>query len=124
MNLLLDTHAVLWWRTNDRRLSRTARQAFGSADLVWVSAVSGWEVAIKRALGTLRLDGTIEDLLVGDGFSELPLTLRHADRLDGLPRHHADPFDRMLIAQAIVEGLAVVTKDRHFSRYDVRTVWD
>jgi PIN domain nuclease of toxin-antitoxin system len=122
MRLLLDTHVVLWWRTDDVRLGRDARRAIRSADVVWVSAVSGWEAAIKRALGRLRLSGSFMELL-GRDLNELPLMLRHADRLAGLPLHHSDPFDRMLIAQALTEGLTIVTHDRQFSRYDVPLVW-
>ena len=93
--------------------------AIASADVVWVSAVSGWEVAIKQALGKLRLRGQFPALVAAGGLSELALSLRHADRLAELPLYHADPFDRMLIAQASVERLTVVTHDRQFERYDV-----
>jgi PIN domain nuclease of toxin-antitoxin system len=123
MRLLLDTHAVLWWRTDSQRLGREARQAIAGAETVWVSAVSGWEVAIKRALGKLQFAGSFIDLVNAGDFSELPLSLRHAERLTGLAPHHADPFDRMLIAQALVEGLTIVTHDRQFSRYEAAIVW-
>lgn len=119
MKLLLDTHVVLWWRADSPRLGREARNAIASADVVWVSAVSGWEVAIKQTLGKLRLRGQFSSLVAAGGLSELALSLRHADRLAELPLHHADPFDRMLIAQASVERLTVVTHDRQFERYDV-----
>ena len=119
MKLLLDTHVVLWWRADSPRLGREARMAIASADVVWVSAVSGWEVAIKQALGKLRLRGQFSALVAAGGLSELALSLRHADRLAELPLYHADPFDRMLIAQASVERLTVVTHDRQFERYDV-----
>lgn len=123
MKLLLDTHVVLWWRTDSPRLGRDARNAIASADVVWVSAVSGWEVAIKQALGKLRLRGQFAALVAAGGLSELALSLRHADTLADLPLHHADPFDRMLIAQASVERLTVVTHDRQFERYDVPVLW-
>jgi PIN domain nuclease of toxin-antitoxin system len=86
---------------------------------VWVSAVSGWEVAIKQALGKLRLTGSFSAMVASGDLEELPLTLRHTDHLATLAPHHTDPFDRMLIAQASVEGLTLVTHDRQFSRYDV-----
>jgi PIN domain nuclease of toxin-antitoxin system len=123
VRLLLDTHVVLWWRANDKRLSPEARSAIASADIVWVSAASGWEAAIKQALGKLSLDGSFEELVAGTDFTELTLTLRHAAALGLLPTHHADPFDRMLITQATVEGLTIVTHDRQFAPYDVPILW-
>ena len=123
VKLLLDTHAVLWWQRDDRRLSRAARRAIAEADLVWVSAVSGWEVIIKSMLGRLRLDEPFRVLLAADDFVELPLTLAHAEALAALPPHHADPFDRALIAQARVEGAAIVSHDRSFKPYDVPVIW-
>jgi len=109
VTLLLDTHVVLWWRLDSPRLKRGARDAIGSANLVWVSAASGWEVAIKQALGKLRLADPFESLVLASDFGELPVTLRHAEQLLKLPPHHTDPFDRMLIAQAQVEGATLVT---------------
>ena len=123
MRLLLDTHVVLWWRLDSADLGREARRAIATADLVCVSAASGWEVAIKRALGKLRFAGAFAPLVTTGGFSELPVSLRHAERLLELPDHHRDPFDRMLIAQALAEDLTIVTHDRQFSRYDVPIIW-
>lgn len=123
MRLLLDTHVLLWWRLNSRRLGRGVRDAIATADLVWVSAASGWEVAIKRALGKLRLDESLISMIETSEFQELPVTLRHAEQLGTLPAHHADPFDRMLIVQAQVERLTVVTHDRQFTPYDVPIIW-
>lgn len=119
MKLLLDTHVVLWWRVDSPRLKRSVRQRIASAEVVWVSAASGWEVAIKRALGTLHLDDPFEAMVQASEFDELPVTLAHAERLTDLPLHHADPFDRMLIAQAQTERATVVTHDPQFGRYDV-----
>ena len=102
MKLLLDTHAVLWWQTDDRRLSGPARRAIATADVVWVSAASGWEVAIKTALGRLRADEPFAITVAADDFTELPVTLAHAARLQTLPGLHADPFDSMLVAQALL----------------------
>jgi PIN domain nuclease of toxin-antitoxin system len=123
VRLLLDTHVVLWWQRDDRRLKRAARQAIATADIVWVSSVSGWEIAIKTALGRLRLDEPLPALLRADDFTELPMTLGHAVRLEALPPHHSDPFDRMLAAQALCEKATLVTTDRAFAPYGVTTLW-
>lgn len=123
MTLLLDTHVVLWWQRDDRRLGREAREAIATADVVWVSAVSGWEVAIKCALGRLRLDEPFPVLIADDDFTELPMTLAHAGRLQDLPPHHTDPFDRMLAAQALTERATLVTHDRAFEPYGVKAIW-
>lgn len=123
MTLLLDTHVVLWWQRDDRRLNRAAREAIAEAEVVWVSAVSGWEVAIKSALGRLRLSEPFSALLAADDFTELPLNLAHTNRLEQLPAHHADPFDRMLIAQALVERATIVSNDRALEPYGVKAIW-
>ena len=123
MKLLLDTHVALWWQRDDRRLNKAARHAIAKADLVWVSAISGWEVAIKSALGRLRIDEPFRVLIVADDFTELPMTLAHADALATLPPHHADPFDRALIAQATVERATIVSHDRALEPYHVPMIW-
>jgi PIN domain nuclease of toxin-antitoxin system len=113
MRLLLDTHILLWWVMGDRRLSKSLAAAIASQQNdVAVSAASIWEIAIKRALG--RIDVDLDELLsamTADGFTELPLRFVHSLRLESLPRHHDDPFDRILIAQSIAEGRRLVTKD-------------
>lgn len=123
MKLLLDTHVVLWWQRDDRRLGPAARRAIAEADVVWVSAVSAWEVTIKVALGRLRLAEPFRVLLAADDFTELPLTLAHAEALSALPAHHADPFDRALVAQAEVEGATLVSHDRALAPYRPRMIW-
>lgn len=123
MKLLLDTHVVLWWQMDDRRLSAPARRAIAIADIVWVSAASGWEVAIKAALGRLRAEKPFAVTVAADDFTELPVTLAHAARLQALPTHHADPFDRMLVAQAMVEGATLVTRDGALGAYGVPVLW-
>lgn len=123
MRLLLDTHAFLWWRTNDRRLTPAVRSAIVAADVVFVSAASAWEAGIKAALGRLRYPDTIEAGVESSGFEKLSITLAHAERAAKLPRHHSDPFDRMLVAQAEIEGLTLVTKDRALSHYGVAVIW-
>jgi len=123
VKLLLDTHVVLWWQRDDRRLNDAARRAIATADVVWVSAVSGWEVSIKTALGRIRLDEPFAVLVHADDFTELPMSLEHGARLASLAPHHADPFDRALVAQALSEGATIVTHDRAFEAYDVPVIW-
>jgi PIN domain nuclease of toxin-antitoxin system len=122
-NLLLDTHVFLWWRADDRRLQRSARSAIAEADLVFVSAASAWEAAIKAALGRLHLPDTIEAGVEESGFEKLPIAFSHAEAAAALPPHHLDPFDRMLVAQARIEGLTLITHDRRFEPYDVPILW-
>lgn len=121
MRLLLDTHTAIWW-DDGARLSRQAHNAIHDAQQVYVSAVSGWEIAIKTALGRLRPRRTLQQAIVDSGFEELPLRLSHAEVLSQLPRHHRDPFDRMLIAQALADRLTIVTRDSAFAAYDVTVV--
>jgi PIN domain nuclease of toxin-antitoxin system len=121
VNVLLDTHVLIWW-DEGRRIAAEARQAIEEADAVYVSAASAWEVAIKAALGRLRSTRTIEEAASDSGFLELPVTFRHAERVTGLPPHHRDPFDRMLVAQAAVEELTLVTRDPVFARYGVALI--
>jgi PIN domain nuclease of toxin-antitoxin system len=123
LRLLLDTHVVLWWQTDDRRLGREARKAIATADIVWVSAVSGWEATIKAALGRLRLDEKFRILVAADDFTELPVSLTHTERLLDLPPHHGDPFDRLLVAQALVEKATLVTHDRAIEPYGAPVIW-
>lgn len=123
MNLLLDTHVVLWWGMDSRALRRDARRAIASADRVVASAASAWEVAIKISLGRLRLADPFSTLVERSGFDQLPITFAHSERLAALPAHHADPFDRMLVVQALVEGLTLVTHDRAFEPYTVPVIW-
>ncbi len=121
--LLLDTHVVLWWRDGGARLTNQIRRAIRSADIVLVSAASGWEVALKLGIGKLKLGQPFAWMVEQSGFTELPVALVHAERLAALPAHHRDPFDRMLIVQAQVEGATLVTHDRQFGLYDVPTLW-
>jgi PIN domain nuclease of toxin-antitoxin system len=123
LKLLLDTHVALWWQRDDRRLNQPARRAIATADVVWVSAVSAWEVSIKSALGRIRLDEPFSVLVHADDFTELPLSLDHGSRLASLAAHHADPFDRAIIAQALAERATIVTHDRAFAAYDVPIIW-
>jgi PIN domain nuclease of toxin-antitoxin system len=121
VKLLLDTHAFLWWLADDPRLQATAREALADPKaVVYVSAVSLWEIAIKSRLG--KLDTGSADLLEeisANDFLELPLSSRHALLAGSLPPLHDDPFDRLLIAQAWMEELTLVTGDRVFAAYGV-----
>ncbi len=126
--LLLDTHALIWFATAEERLSPKARNAIAGAQpkTVFMSVVSLWEMAIKIELGKLRLGGPLEDFVQSHfdaGTQLLPLRVRHTVALATLPRHHNDPFDRMLIVQAIVEDMSFVTADAAAKDYRVRRVW-
>ena len=122
MNLLLDTHALIWWIEGGHRVAPPARDAIADpAALVFASVASVWEIAIKRALGKLEAP-PLDDELDVHGFGSIPIGLEHAERAGALPRHHGDPFDRMLVAQAQIEDLVLVTRDPAFAGYDVRTL--
>ena len=123
MKLLLDTHVMLWWRADSTHLTAVARKTIASADEILVSAASGWEVAIKLGVGKLRLADSFAWMVDDSGFTELPVTLAHTERVATLPQHHRDPFDRMLVAQAQVESATVVTHDRQFTPYEVPVIW-
>lgn len=119
MRLLLDTHALLWWLADDGLTDRARDAVADQANLVMVSAVSAWEISIKKAHGKLTAPDDLERQMSEGGFAPLPITIRHGIAAGELPRHHDDPFDRMLIAQAVAEGLTVVTHDKRFADYDV-----
>ena len=128
MRLLLDTHAFIWWIAGDERMSLAARAAVDSAsEGVLVSAASAWEIATKHRLGKLPSADSIADDIAGaiwrHGFEELAVTVAHGERAGRLPGPHRDPFDRMLIAQAQAEDLAIVSNEALFDRFGVRRVW-
>jgi PIN domain nuclease of toxin-antitoxin system len=119
VNLLLDTHAFLWWQQQPEELSAEAREAIaGPNNLVVVSAVVAWEIAIKRSLGKL-VTGDVMEAIEGNNFHTLAVTVEHARAIESLPPLHRDPFDRMLIAQALTEGLTLVTRDEAIRSYSV-----
>ena len=128
MRLLLDTHALLWWAAGDARLPRRVRAAIkDDRNAVIVSAVSAWEIATKHRLGKLPapgpLVGGLLDYLADQEFVELGVSIRHAQHAGGLPGDHRDPFDRMLAAQAQLEGFTIVSNDAVFDGYGVRRMW-
>lgn len=125
MTPLLDTHLVLWWMAGEAgRISKRALDALGSEGVEpIVSAVTIWEAAIKRGLGKLEAPPNLLAQLEGAGVEVLPVTGRHADLVASLPLHHRDPFDRLLVAQATLEGLPLVSDDQWLRRYDVEVIW-
>ena len=128
MRLLIDTHALLWFCEGNSALSASARAAMeNSTNERYISHATAWEVAIKLSLGKLILQAAYEDIFPGvldaNGFVMLPPTLKHYQALIPLPRHHGDPFDRLIIAQAQVEGLTVVTCDDHLPAYNIPLLW-
>ena len=127
MSLLLDTHAFLWWLDDDPRLGGDARARIADpAAIVFVSAATAWEIAIKSGLGRLHLAEPPEDCVPREiergRFRALPITVDHALAVRTLARHHGDPFDRLLIAQARCEGLRIVTADAAFAAYPIATI--
>lgn len=126
--LLLDTHALLWWLDGNHNLSRPARQAIGEAHrLVFVSAASAWEIATKVRIGKLPgavyVAENLAQILEDQAFRQLPMGVEHARRAGLLPGAHRDPFDRMLIAQAQLEGLVLVSNESLFDRFGVQRLW-
>ena len=119
MSLLLDTHVVLWWLTDDRELSDDVKQRLDHEPVVHVSAATVWEIAIKQSVGKLTEPENLPEIVRDAGFRQLPITSEHAIVAGRLPHLHRDPFDRMLIAQARCEGLTLVTRDPQIHRYDV-----
>jgi PIN domain nuclease of toxin-antitoxin system len=125
LRLLLDTHALIWALSGPRHLPALVKARVSDPDSqVWVSAVSTWEIAIKSALGKITVDiGVLAEAIPEAGFEELRVSIAHTLCVRTLPAHHRDPFDRLLIAQAIEEGLTVVTHDPAFARYPAPTLW-
>jgi PIN domain nuclease of toxin-antitoxin system len=122
--LLVDTHALLWWLTDDPSLSSSAREALADPSYEpLVSTASLWEIAIKRSLGKLTAPDDLPDQIANAGFAWLPISAAHAWQVRDLPGHHCDPFDRMLVAQALVERLPVITTDNRFNDYGVDVRW-
>ena len=128
MELLLDTHAFIWWVNGSERLQPRARRAIeDNANVVFVSAASAWEIATKHRLGRLPGAGEIAPDVVGviadQGFEGLPITLEEALQAGGLPGALSDPFDRMLIAQALERNLVLISNETLFDQYGIRRIW-
>jgi len=128
MRLLLDTHSLLWWLAGDAALSTTARAAIAdSANEVFVSAASAWEIGTKHRIGKLPgvgpLVAAFPAAIADQGFQPLPITLRHGQLAGTLPGPHRDPFDRMLIAQSMLEDLVLVSNETVFEPYGVKRLW-
>jgi PIN domain nuclease of toxin-antitoxin system len=120
MNLLLDTHVFLWWLDDNPALSGAGRTAISNGDnLVVLSSAVIWEIRIKQALGKIEIAPDFYRVIKDQGFAWLAITADHAYAVGDLPLYHRDPFDRMIIAQAMIEGLKVVTHDGIFKKYDV-----
>ena len=124
MRLLIDSHAFLWWSETSARLGAAARNALADpANEVLVSIAGLWELTIKQSSGRLTLPDDLQAMVASQGFTVLPVTFIHLRRIGSLPRVHRDPFDRMMIAQALAEGIPIATGDRIFAAYGVQLVW-
>ena len=119
-NYLLDTHVLLWVFDDNPTISSNAREAMNQADIIYASHTSVWEIVIKKALGKLEVTDDLEQALIKTGVRQLPITLAHILAVEDLPvEKHKDPFDRLLVAQAKVEGLTLITRDVHLGNYGV-----
>ena len=121
--VLLDTHIFIWWLTDDEKLAKKQKRTIqNSSNVIIVSAVTAWEIAIKRAAGKIDFPVEIEELIVNEGFEPLPISVKHGELAGNLPPIHADPFDRMLVAQAMIEELVIMTVDRRIPKYEINCV--
>ena len=123
MKLLLDTHILIWWLSQDRRLSQPESDIITNPDnLIFVSAATAWEIAVKKMIGKLEAPDDLPAALAANNFLELPITIDHSQKLYQLPLHHHDPFDRIMVAQAISEDLIFMTRDAKIALYEIRTI--
>jgi PIN domain nuclease of toxin-antitoxin system len=124
LRLLIDSNAFLWWSESSTKLGNAARQAITDpANEVSISIAALWEIVIKTSLRKLTVPADIETMVLSQGFSILPISFDHLRRIEALARIHKDPFDRMMIAQALAEGIPIATADRRFAAYGVQIVW-
>lgn len=122
MRLLLDSHVALWWLDDSSSLGERTRRSIAAADEVVFSAVTPWELGIKQALGKLSMPEGVGAALEASGVTPLPISVHHAELAPALPPHHRDPFDRMLVAQAMIESLTLVSADEAVTAYDVDVI--
>ena len=121
MKFLIDTHLLLWWLTDSEQLSQTARDIIQATEpTIFISAASVWEMRIKQAIGKLKLPKNFAEVLEEQPFERLSITVDHTHKVSELPMHHKDPFDRLLIAQATLDDLTILSHDKIFEQYKVR----
>jgi PIN domain nuclease of toxin-antitoxin system len=124
VRLLIDTHVLIWWREDSPRVSARVRQEITDpTNEICVSVVSLWEIVLKRSSGRLQFPDDLEQVVREESFTLVPIDYRHLRTAEGLAWFHRDPFDRMMIAQALAEGIPIATADRHFAAYGVQVVW-
>jgi len=126
--IILDTHTFIWWVDDDQRLSAKAKKVIENMDnQCFLSLASSWEMAIKSSLGKLKLTIPVKEYipqhLAANDFKQLDITLRHVARVEALPWHHRDPFDRLLVAQAVEEKMMIVSAEASFDSYKVKRIW-
>lgn len=128
MAFLLDSHALIWMMEGDSRLSKTVSDIIlDGENSIWISKASFWEISIKRSLGKLKLGHATSEfwkISLEQGIQLLNIEISHLSQLEKLPFHHNDPFDRIIISQALAEGMSILSKDNKFSLYDIKLIWD
>jgi len=123
VNCIIDTHVLLWWLSDDPLLPANFKKIIENTDnICFISAASIWEISIKSSIGKLEIPGKYLDILREQGFHDLPVYWEHADKAGTLPFHHRDPFDRLIIAQAMIEELTILTTDKRIPLYKVKTL--
>jgi PIN domain nuclease of toxin-antitoxin system len=123
MKLLLDTHILLWWLSQNQKLLPTEKEIITDPDnLILISAATAWEIAVKKMIGKLEAPDDLPAALAANNFLELPITIKHSQKLYQLPLHHQDPFDRIMVAQAMSEDLTFMTRDPKIALYDIKTL--
>lgn len=124
MNVLLDTHAFLWFESADSRLSKTAKEAIQNPENIkYISIASFWEIVIKNSIGKLHMDSTFEMLFSLSGYHHLEISFSHLEKLRHLQFFHRDPFDRLVISQGLTEKMPIVSIDDNFDKYNVERIW-
>jgi PIN domain nuclease of toxin-antitoxin system len=120
MSYLLDTHTFIWWIEDNLNLSYQSKQIISNPNnLIFISAVNTWEITIKKSLGKLNVPSNLEEIILQCGFDILPIAIKHTLFIENLDKHHDDPFDRLLISQAIIENLTIITRDEKIIKYKV-----